>query len=129
MVADDLGYTDIGVFGGEIDTPHLVALGFRGVENAGVQIGPASCRRDCDCDGAIGTGKIIAERSLGCKSGMPRTQYQCNAQRRSIRERFANCKVFRIAQTLKTTPDPALEFRCLFHFASVNVYGQICKMF
>jgi len=65
MVADDLGYTGTGVFGDEIDTPHLVALSFRGVENAGVQIGPAFRRRDCDYDGAVGTGKIAPETLYG----------------------------------------------------------------
>ena len=31
VVADDLGYTDIGSFGGEIQTPHLDALAKKGV--------------------------------------------------------------------------------------------------
>ncbi len=31
VVADDLGYTDIGSFGGEIQTPHLDALAEEGV--------------------------------------------------------------------------------------------------
>ena len=32
IVADDLGYSDIGVFGGEIDTPNLDALAGNGVQ-------------------------------------------------------------------------------------------------
>ena len=31
IVADDMGYSDIGCFGGEIDTPHLDRLGYEGV--------------------------------------------------------------------------------------------------
>ena len=31
IVADDLGYSDLGVFGGEINTPNLDALGHAGV--------------------------------------------------------------------------------------------------
>ncbi len=31
IVADDLGYSDLGVFGGEINTPNLDALGYAGV--------------------------------------------------------------------------------------------------
>lgn len=31
VVADDLGWSDLGAFGGEIDTPHLDALALRGV--------------------------------------------------------------------------------------------------
>ena len=32
VVADDLGFTDIGSYGGEIDTPHLDALAARGMK-------------------------------------------------------------------------------------------------
>ena len=32
VVADDLGWTDIGSYGGEIDTPHLDALAQQGVK-------------------------------------------------------------------------------------------------
>ena len=30
ILADDMGYSDIGCFGGEIDTPHLDRLGYEG---------------------------------------------------------------------------------------------------
>ena len=32
IVADDLGYSDLGSFGGEIQTPHLDALANKGVK-------------------------------------------------------------------------------------------------
>jgi arylsulfatase A-like enzyme len=40
IVADDLGYSDIGAFGGEIDTPNLDALAKRGVKLTGFHTAP-----------------------------------------------------------------------------------------
>lgn len=40
IVADDLGYSDIGAFGGEIDTPNLDALARRGVRFTGFHTAP-----------------------------------------------------------------------------------------
>ena len=40
IVADDLGYSDIGAFGGEIDTPNLDALARRGVRLTGFHTAP-----------------------------------------------------------------------------------------
>ena len=34
IVSDDLGYSDLGCFGGEINTPHLDALAMGGVASA-----------------------------------------------------------------------------------------------
>jgi len=41
IMADDLGYSDIGAFGGEIDTPHLDALIQRGRHLAAMYVAPA----------------------------------------------------------------------------------------
>lgn len=41
IVADDLGYSDIGAFGGEIDTPNLDALARRGMRFTGFYTTPA----------------------------------------------------------------------------------------
>src|SRR5690554_1933069 len=41
IVADDLGYSDIGAFGGEIQTPNLDALAFSGVRLANFHAAPA----------------------------------------------------------------------------------------
>jgi Arylsulfatase A and related enzymes len=40
IVADDLGYSDIGAFGGEIDTPNLDALAAQGLKLAGFHTAP-----------------------------------------------------------------------------------------
>lgn len=40
IVADDLGYSDIGAFGGEIETPNLDALAKRGVKLTGFHTAP-----------------------------------------------------------------------------------------
>lgn len=40
IVADDLGYSDIGAFGGEIDTPNLDALAARGLKLTGLHTAP-----------------------------------------------------------------------------------------
>lgn len=40
IVADDLGYSDLGAFGGEIDTPNLDALAQRGVRLTGFHTAP-----------------------------------------------------------------------------------------
>jgi arylsulfatase A-like enzyme len=40
IVADDLGYSDLGAFGGEIDTPNLDALARRGVRLTGFHTAP-----------------------------------------------------------------------------------------
>lgn len=40
IVADDLGYSDIGAFGGEIATPNLDALALRGIRLAGFHTAP-----------------------------------------------------------------------------------------
>lgn len=40
IVADDLGYSDIGAFGGEIDTPNLDALAARGLKLTGFHTAP-----------------------------------------------------------------------------------------
>ncbi|MEP3891929.1 MAG: arylsulfatase [Hellea sp.] len=40
IVADDLGYSDIGAFGGEIDTPNLDALAMSGVRMTNFYTGP-----------------------------------------------------------------------------------------
>ncbi len=42
LVADDWGFTDLGAFGGEIDTPHLNALALRGTRFANFHAA-ASC--------------------------------------------------------------------------------------
>lgn len=41
IVADDLGYTDIGAFGGEIPTPNLDSLAYRGVRMTNLHTAPA----------------------------------------------------------------------------------------
>jgi len=41
IVADDLGYSDLGAFGGEIDTPHLDALALSGVRFTDFHSAPA----------------------------------------------------------------------------------------
>ncbi|MEP4051048.1 MAG: arylsulfatase [Litorimonas sp.] len=40
IVADDLGYSDLGAFGGEIDTPNLDALAMKGVRLTNFYTGP-----------------------------------------------------------------------------------------
>jgi arylsulfatase A-like enzyme len=40
IVADDLGFSDLGAFGGEIDTPHLDALALSGVRLTGFHSAP-----------------------------------------------------------------------------------------
>ena len=40
IVADDLGYTDLGCFGGEIRTPHLDALAAQGIRNTAFYTAP-----------------------------------------------------------------------------------------
>ena len=40
IVADDLGYSDLGAFGGEIDTPNLNALAKRGTRFTGFYVAP-----------------------------------------------------------------------------------------
>lgn len=41
IVADDLGFSDIGAFGGEIDTPHLDALAYAGLRLTDFHTAPA----------------------------------------------------------------------------------------
>jgi arylsulfatase len=41
ILADDLGYSDLGAFGGEIETPHLDALATRGVRLTGLHSAPS----------------------------------------------------------------------------------------
>jgi arylsulfatase len=41
IVADDLGYSDVGAYGGEIKTPNLDALARRGVRATNFTVGPA----------------------------------------------------------------------------------------
>lgn len=40
IIADDLGFSDIGAFGGEIATPNLDALAYRGLRLTGFQVAP-----------------------------------------------------------------------------------------
>ena len=40
IVADDLGFSDLGAFGGEIDTPNLDALAARGLKLTGFHVAP-----------------------------------------------------------------------------------------
>jgi len=40
IVADDMGYSDVGAFGGEIKTPNLDALAARGLRATGFYVGP-----------------------------------------------------------------------------------------
>lgn len=40
IIADDMGYSDIGCFGGEIQTPHLDALAQRGIRATNFYVGP-----------------------------------------------------------------------------------------
>ena len=40
IVADDLGYSDLGAFGGEIRTPHLDQLALAGIRLAGFHTAP-----------------------------------------------------------------------------------------
>ena len=41
ILADDMGYTDLGAFGGEIATPNLDRLAFEGVRFANFHVGPS----------------------------------------------------------------------------------------
>ena len=40
IVADDLGFSDLGAFGGEIETPHLDALAYAGLRLNGFHAAP-----------------------------------------------------------------------------------------
>ncbi|HVO22503.1 MAG TPA: sulfatase-like hydrolase/transferase, partial [Candidatus Margulisiibacteriota bacterium] len=40
IIADDMGYSDIGCFGGEIKTPNLDALAQRGLRATSFDVGP-----------------------------------------------------------------------------------------
>ena len=40
IVVDDMGYSDIGAFGGEIETPHIDAIADAGVRMTNFYVGP-----------------------------------------------------------------------------------------
>ena len=40
IVVDDMGYSDIGAFGGEIETPHINALADAGIRMTNFYVGP-----------------------------------------------------------------------------------------
>ena len=48
IVADDLGFSDLGAFGGEIDTPNLDALALSGLRLTGFHTEPPA-RRPARC--------------------------------------------------------------------------------
>jgi hypothetical protein len=41
IVADDMGYSDLGCFGGEINTPHIDALAARGLRGTNFYVAPS----------------------------------------------------------------------------------------
>src|SRR6185295_13683729 len=61
IVADDLGYSDLGCFGGEIDTPNLNALASGGVRFAQLYATP----RCCPSRASILTGQYSHKVGIG----------------------------------------------------------------
>ena len=83
IVADDMGYSDLGCFGGEIRTPHLDALAKRGIRATNFCVAPT-----CSPTRAMlltGTDNHIA--GLGCDSQVARAHAEGNARLRGSPER------------------------------------------
>lgn len=53
IVADDLGFSDIGAFGGEIDTPHLDNLAYAGLRFTDFHTAPARLYKAFTTEGGI----------------------------------------------------------------------------
>lgn len=78
IIADDLGYSDLGCFGGEIETPELDRLGMEGLRltsfyNAGMCVSTRSSllsgRWHLDCGFGIQRGETMAEALRGAGYG------------------------------------------------------------
>ena len=70
IVADDLGFSDLGCFGGEISTPNLDRLGQRGIRFTQLY-NNASCCPSC---AALMTGQHPHKVGMGNMTGNPQRQ-------------------------------------------------------
>ncbi len=95
IVADDLGYTDLGMFGGEIDTPNLDALAYSGVRLTSFYTAPnCSPTRSMLLTGkdnhSVGLG-VMAEalQSFPMLQGRPGYEGYLDPQTTTIAEKFS----------------------------------------
>ena len=61
IMADDLGYSDIGCYGGEIDTPNLDSLGENGIRYTQFY----NCARCCPTRASLLTGLYTHRAGIG----------------------------------------------------------------
>lgn len=66
VLIDDLGYTDLGIYGGDIDTPNLDALGKNGIVFSNAHVNP-SC---APTRASLITGKDPHKVGLGSQNGV-----------------------------------------------------------
>ena len=92
IVVDDMGWSDLGAFGGEIDTPHLDALAARGVKLTNFHASPlcsttrAMLMTGCDHH-QVGLG-TMAEILTPEQRGKPGYEGYLNDRAETIAERF-----------------------------------------
>jgi len=67
MLADDMGYSDIGCYGGEIDTPNIDKLASEGVRFSEFY----NCARCCPTRASLLTGLYPHEAGMGWMAGHP----------------------------------------------------------
>lgn len=102
IVADDLGYTDLGAFGGEIDTPNLDALAYTGVRLTSFYTAPnCSPTRSMLLTGkdnhSVGLG-VMAEalRSFPMLQGRPGYEGYLDPQTTTIAEKFSEAGYYTV---------------------------------
>src|SRR5947209_13186514 len=68
ILADDLGWSDLGCYGGEINTPHLDALAANGLRFTQFY----NCDRCCPTRGSLLTGLFPHQAGMGLMAGGPK---------------------------------------------------------
>ena len=84
ITADDMGYTDIGSFGGEIRTPNLDSLALDGVRLTNFHVGPACSQTRTmlisgtytEVGGTVGRGRVLRDEAVALPQQMQDAGYR-----------------------------------------------------
>lgn len=130
ILCDDLGFSDLGCYGGEIQTPNLDRLAAGGLRFTQFY----NCARCCPSRASLLTGLYPHQAGVGDMTGdagpaFPGYRGRLNDQCRTIAEVLheAGCRTFLSGKWHLNRPGPiARGFEEYFGFANLAAYGVDC---
>ena len=100
IMVDDMGYSDLGCYGGEIDTPHLDSLAARGIRYTQFY----NCARCCPTRAALLTGLYPHRAGIGHMTSQAHANLERNmAIARGAYQGYLSNNTVTIAEGLKAT--------------------------